>query len=405
MDETKNQREQLLSAETRQFVAAHANDDVRKLAFLAAKFPDVDVTCALDQIRGRQVAWQKLPLLAEKAAIVYPPHISMEQCSSQQTALYKAHVVKRLLGRGQRQSMADLTGGFGVDFMALSLCFDTSTYVEMNPTLCNITRANLETIRKPATVVCGDGVAHLARMEHANLIYIDPARRGKGGERTYAIADCTPDVLSLKDTLVAKADIVMIKLSPMLDWHEAVRALGNVMEVHIVAVANECKELLIVLSPEATNTPTIYCVNNDEIGIFSISDNGSAPILDRQPVSGDYLYEPNAAIMKSGCFSQLCRRYNVRMVAANSHLMVADSQHGDFPGRRFQVLAVSKMNKRELRQRLSGITKANIAARNFPIGVAELRRRLKLADGGDVYIFATTLTDGSHVLIICKKIA
>ena len=395
----------LPDAATIDFARVHAADDVRALALSAARYPTIDMSLALDQIRGRQIAARKCPVLARRDGIVYPPHLSMEQCSGQRAAAYKLRLARRLLPPGSREQMVDLTGGFGIDFLALSLAFRRATYVELHPRLCAIMRANLSVLHREAQVVCGDGVAWLRQMPHADLIYIDPARRDTAGARTYAIGDCTPDVTAIARLLVDKATWVMVKLSPMLDWHSAVRELGCVAEVHLVSVGGECKEMLLVLSLQAaTDTPPVYCVSDTGVCRFDTPDAVPALLLTGVPEPDMCLYEPDAAVMKSGCFGQLCHRYGVSMVAPHSHLFVSSQPVPRFPGRGFSVVSVSPMNKRALRQALAGIAQANIAVRNFPLTVAELRKRLRLADGGSVYVFATTLADRSHVLIICKKI-
>ncbi len=522
---------------TRRFVNQHLDDDVRQLALQYSAHRssssdkgegggdgDVDLPFALDQIRGRQIARRKLPTWATIDGILYPPHLSMEQCSSEQTARYKASIVERLVnnslptgevrrgsfslpteatgvfplptgeGRGGA-SFADLTGGFGVDFAFMAQAFHTtlstqipakSFYVERNPQLCDLAQHNFPLLGLRNTeVVCsttedflntlwrnkkasptGGGLVGAEAsptgggLEGATIIYLDPARRDDHGGRTYGIADCTPNVLELRDILLAKSDYVLLKLSPMLDWRKAVSDLGEdyVCEVHIVSVRNECKELLIVLQKPTNNVQeqkqkSLFCVNDQQLftvqspslldsssGILSPSLQGRLGSLEQPPMwlrphkgeripirdggqagvglssllgrSGGALYEPNASIMKAGCFHELCEQFGLVPVGPNSHLFVRNpdiaeppcvSVDKEFPGRVFQISAISSMNKRSLRQNLQGITQANISTRNFPLKPEELRRRLKLRDGGDTYLFGTTLTDGSHVILICKK--
>jgi hypothetical protein len=245
-------------------------------------------------------------------------------------------------------------------------------------------------------------------LEHADLIFLDPARRDDHGARTYGIADCTPNVLELRDELFEKADRVMLKLSPMLDWRKAVEDLGHVNEVHIVSVDNECKELLLILSKEKKPLK-LLCVNNNQVfegdqGDW-LNERSIAEIRVPVPMSSQtYLFEPNASIMKAGCFALLEQRYNVSQLDKNSHLFVSDSDISDFPGRRFIIEKTTSMNKRELKAALDGINRANITVRNFPLSVAELRKRLKLKDGGDHYLFATTVAGNQHQLFLCRKI-
>ena len=440
---------------TQDFIRQHQDDDVRQLAFLGSKYPEVDMPFALDQIRGRKMARVKLPRWASLEGIIYPPHISMEQCSSESTALYKAELAARLLGLpassfSEEIEFVDLTGGFGVDFSYIAARLGVkSMYVERLAHLCEAAKENFERLGlKNAIVKNGDGIevlhSFLPKKDDAasaddslgitydqplsllktklglKLIFIDPARRDDAGNKVVSLKDCTPDVTVLQEEMLSKADYVIIKLSPMLDWHRAISELSHVREVHIISVNNECKELLLVLSArnmgdmEASSADgkvkhagnlRIYCVNDAQSFVCDELDMESSPVRIAPPVLEEmqYLYEPNASLMKAGCFGVLSDRYDARMLSKNSHLFVSQAPIEAFPGRSFRIIAISSFNKKELKRHLSGITKANIATRNFPLSVAELRKRLKLKDGGETYIFATTLSDESHVLVITEK--
>lgn len=529
-----NHSTEIMNQATLDFIRQHQDDDVRQLAFLGSKYPEVDMPFALDQIRGRKMARVKLPRWASIGGIIYPPHISMEQCSSEQTALYKAELAARLLGLSpslsengeekekesenasnlhlseicefagkgavdsefakneatckkqqilteleenvneikeepyegdfsEETEFVDLTGGFGVDFSYIASRLGVkSMYVERQAHLCEAAKENFGRLGlKNAIVKNGDGIEVLhsfaSKKEAAasdslgitedqpqsllktnlglKLIFIDPARRDDAGNKVVSLKDCTPDVTLLQEEMLSKADYVIIKLSPMLDWHRAVSELNCVQEVHIISVNNECKELLLVLSArnmddmrassadgesgedeidgaEGTDGEVkhagnlrIYCINDaqsfvcDELDMESSSVKIAPSTLEEML----YLYEPNASLMKAGCFSVLSERYGARMLSKNSHLFVSREPITVFPGRSFRIIVVSSFNKKELKRHLSGITKANIATRNFPLSVAELRKRLKLKDGGETYIFATTLSDESHVLMITEK--
>ena len=514
-----NHSTEIMNQATLDFIRQHQDDDVRQLAFLGSKYPEVDMPFALDQIRGRKMARVKLPRWASIDGIIYPPHISMEQCSSEQTALYKAELAARLLGLSPSSSengeekekesenasnlhlseicefagkgavdsefakneatckkqqilteskenvneikeephegdfseetgFVDLTGGFGVDFSYIASRLGVkSMYVERQAHLCEAAKENIGRLGlKNVSVKNGDGIEVLhsfaSKKDDAaseslgitedqsrsllktnlglKLIFIDPARRDDAGNKVVSLKDCTPDVTLLQEEMLSKADYVIIKLSPMLDWHRAVSELNCVQEVHIISVNNECKELLLVLSArnmdemEASSADgevkhagnlRIYCVNDaqsfvcDELDMESSSVKIAPSTLEEM----QYLYEPNASLMKAGCFGVLSERYDARMLSKNSHLFVSRDLIAAFPGRSFRIMAISSFNKKELRRHLSGITKANIATRNFPLSVAELRKRLKLKDGGESYIFATTLSDESHVLVITEK--
>ena len=514
-----NHSTEIMNQATFDFIRQHQDDDVRQLAFLGSKYPEVDMPFALDQIRGRKMARVKLPLWASIDGIIYPPHISMEQCSSEQTALYKAELAARLLGLSPSSSengeekkkesenasnlhlsencefagkgavdsefaknestckkqqilteadrnvneikeephegdfseeieFVDLTGGFGVDFSYIASRLGVkSMYVERQTHLCEAAKENFGRLGlKNAIVKNGDGIEVLhsfaSKKDDAaseslgiigeqsqsllktklglKLIFIDPARRDDAGNKVVSLKDCTPDVTLLQEEMLSKADYVIIKLSPMLDWHRAVSELSHVREVHIISVNNECKELLLVLSArnmgemEASSADgevkhagnlRIYCINDAQsFGCEELDMEASqVKIAPSTLEEMQYLYEPNASLMKAGCFGVLSERYDARMLSKNSHLFVSREPIAVFPGRSFRIIAVSSFNKKELKRHLSGITKANIATRNFPLSVAELRKRLKLKDGGETYIFATTLSDESHVLVITEK--
>ena len=432
---------------TQDFIRQHQDEDVRQLAFLGSKYPEVDMPFALDQIRGRKMARVKLPRWASLEGIIYPPHISMEQCSSESTALYKAELAARLLGLPASSSgtemkteneieFVDLTGGFGVDFSYIAARLGVkSMYVERQAHLCEAAKENFERLGlKNAIVKNGDGIevlhSFLPKKDDAasaddslgitydqprsllktnlglKIIFVDPARRDDAGNKVVSLKDCTPDVTVLQEEMLSKADYVINKLSPMLDWHRAISELSHVREVHIISVNNECKELLLVLSARNMGgNLRIYCVNDAQSFVCDEMDmeSSSVKIAPSTLEEMQYLYEPNASLMKAGCFGVLSDRYDARMLSKNSHLFVSQAPIEAFPGRSFRIIAISSFNKKELKRHLSGITKANIATRNFPLSVAELRKRLKLKDGGETYIFATTLSNESHVLVITEK--
>lgn len=441
---------------TAEFIQEYREKDTRQLALQSARFSDVDMPYALDQIKGWQTARRKLPTWAACDGIVYPPHLSMEQCSSEPTAQYKLNLAMEWARRvDHASSMTDLTGGFGVDFSFTSCAFASATYVERNAQLCHMVEHNLPLLGiDNAKVVCADAVDYLSTLDMQTMIFLDPARRDQHGAKTVMLADCTPDVVQLLPQLLKKSRFTMLKLSPMLDWHKAVEDLqGTVREVHIVSVGGECKELLLVLSEEIESELKVFCADLEAGGGFgeaglsggssrssgsSSSSLSSEPSFPRTPSSpsapshpstpshaslfvyapgasrpapnsqlptpnSKFLHEPNASIMKAGCFDELAAAYGVSPVSRNSHLFLSAEPVDGFPGRSFSIERVTTLNKRELRQALAGIEKANIATRNFPVSVAELRKRLKLKDGGDVYIFATTTAEDEHLLLISHK--
>ena len=397
---------------TAEFIREYRERDIRQLALQANRFPDVDMPYALDQIQGWQIARRKLPKWAACDGVIFPPHLSMEQCSSEPTAQYKLNLAMEWAERvGHASRMTDLTGGFGVDFSFTSCAFAAATYVERNEQLCHIVEHNLPLLGlNNATVVCADAVEYLSTVEPQTMLFLDPARRDEHGAKTVMLADCTPDVVQLLPKLLEKSRFTMLKLSPMLDWHKAVDDLrGTVREVHIVSVGGECKELLLVLSTVVESELKVYCADLSTVSgsssLFVYTPGSSAPVVNSKfkTQNSKFVHEPNASIMKAGCFDELAAAYGVSPVSRNSHLFLSDEPVEDFPGRSFVVERVTTMNKGELRKALAGIEKANIATRNFPLTVAELRKRLKIKDGGDVYIFATTTAEGEHLLLISRK--
>ena len=394
------------------FIREHAEADVRQLALQGTKKTEVNLTYALEQIAGRQKAKTKLPSWADIDGHIYPPHLSMEQCSSEQTSRYKASIA------GKGALVVDLTAGFGVDMAFISQGFGRAVHVERQPQLCAISSENYKLLGlHHIEVICGDGVSYLHTMPHANLIFIDPARRDEHGGRTYGIADCTPNVMEILDEMLEKADCVMLKLSPMLDWRKAVediQQIGSayVSEVHIVSVDNECKELLVKVKrwkSENVKNYKVVCVNlqhdhTREVFEFEKPSSLLPSSFTFSPFHVfTFLFEPNASIMKAGCFELLAQRFGTKQLDANSHLFVSDTDIPDFPGRRFIIEKTTSMNKRELKAVLEGVTSANITVRNFPMSVAELRKKLRLKDGGDKFIFATTVANEGHKLFICHK--
>lgn len=388
-----------LSAETLHFIEEHKEDDTRMLALQGSKYPQIDMSVAVTQIAGRQIAARKIPSWHQVPGLWYPRHLSMEQCSSEVTARYKASLLKG-------DTFADLTGGFGIDCAFIARHFQHADYVERQAELCELAKHNFPLLDlKHISVHNQDGVEYLQAMSPVDCLFLDPARRDGHGGKTVAISDCEPDVDALESLLVDKADRVMVKLSPMLDLSLALRELKTVCEVHIVAVNNECKELLLLLqkSPVSSDIP-VHCEHITGSGerqhyVFTLAAEKSAS-CSLASVVGAYLYEPNAAILKAGAYRLLTQAYPaVEKLHVNSHLYTSSTFVSDFPGRRFRVEAVSGFGKKELKGFLEGMDKANITVRNFPLSVAELRKRLKLKEGGEDYIFATTLADEQKVLV------
>lgn len=438
---------------TQEYILSHREDNVQQLAFSLHGRPTEEARYILQQIEGWQRLRTKVPTWAAVEELLYPVRLSLEQCSSEATACYKAEVA------GQGRLLVDLTGGLGVDFSFMARGYKRAIYVERNADLCQLARHNLPLLSLPeAEVVEGDGVEYLQHMtERASLIFLDPYRRDDAGRKTIRIEDCTPNVLELLPLLLQRSERILVKLSPMHDITQALRSLraeadrsrcAEAVElsitVHIVGAKGEVKEILLditpspasastISSPPTSPSTTIICHDEDTHIVFSPSDIHPAEVsfpADSQPaevflslgrgevpplgVEGGlclFLYEPSPVLMKAGCFGLLAQRYGVRPLHANSHLYVSEKLQTDFPGRRFRVLAVSGLGKREQRDFLAAAAlrqgskrvQANLAVRNFPLTVQELRKRLKLAEGGREYWFASTVEGEKHILLACEK--
>lgn len=298
--------------------------------------------------------------------------------------------------------MVDLTGGLGVDFSYLSRLFDHAIYMERQSELCSAMCHNAPLLGlNNVEVREGNSLQELEHLDKVDFIFIDPARRACDGRKTVLIEDCEPDVVALLPLLQKKSKHIMLKLSPMLDISRAVGTLGCVSETHIVGSAGECKELLLLLSDEKQPL-RVFCIDGEHRFSYLHEEESQAKVS-FSPTPLSYLYEPSAVMMKSGAFRLMAQRFSLMKLHPNTHLYTSDEMVENFPGRSFRVLRVGGFGKRAYRDFRQEVEKANLTVRNFPASVAELRKRLKLKEGGEEYWFATTLSDESHVLIACQK--
>ncbi len=384
---------------TRQYIRENLNADVPTLALKKAAV-GTDVSLALRQIEARRLLRKKVPSWSENEDLLFPAHLSIEQCSSEASAQYKAGLL-------QGQTFADLTGGLGVDTYFITQRFQQADYVEQQTELCDLAMHNFEVLKANVKVWNESAEDYLKHCEPKDCIFIDPARRDEHGRKMVSIADCTPDVSPIQNGLLQKAEKVMIKLSPMLDISKALEELRHVKEVHVVAVANECKELVFILERGYQGEPQFVCVNlmtSQPVVCFTQEEERQCPSRLADGVL-NYLYEPNPAVMKAGCFKMLTERFCVCKLHKNSNLYTSNQLITDFPGRIFEVVDWATYNKKVKQTLLQGVEKASIAVRNFPLSVAELRRVLKIKDGDIVYLFATTLKGEEKVIIRTKKAA
>lgn len=401
---------------TDDFIRAHAAEPVERLALLAAKqLPRDEAAYALRQIEGRQRLRPKVPSWAACDALRYPARLALEQCSGEAAARYKAGVAARLLSGGRGRLLADLTGGFGVDFFFVSRLFDRAVYVERNAELAAVATHNLPLLgAENVDFIVSDAVGYLREMPTVDLLFLDPARRDAAGRKTVLLSDCEPDAVALLPLLRRKCRFLMLKLSPMLDVERALGELGVVTEVHVFAHRGECKDLLLVADMEraAAGAPTpdeaaVFCVEDDAVFAYRRGDEAAVALgypARFGSLVGQYLYEPGPSLLKAGAFRLAAERFGLQKLHPNSHLYVSSELVLGFPGRTFRVDRESGFGKRELRAFAAGAGRANLAVRNFPADVATLRKRLGVRDGGPEYWFATTLgTGGEHRLLACTK--
>ena len=392
-----------MNQETNQFIKDNKEADVHQLALLSSRFPEVDMTLAIRQIHGKQKIKFKVPLFYSTDEILYPLQLSLEQSSSESTANYKS-----ILCTGY--SLVDLTGGFGVDCYFMARRFKQVTYVDHLDELCILAKHNFKVLNMDyIQIIHSETEDYLNNLDHTDWIFIDPARRSTAGKKVVMLSDCEPDVSSLYPLLLKKATQVMIKLSPMMDVTEAIRELPNTNEVHIISVENECKEVLLILNQTVGNTIKVKTINigkNNENQLFEYDlDNEPTAEVSLATKIDKYLYEPNAAIMKSGAFKLIGNRFTLNKLHKNTHLYTSNEFIEEFPGRIFEVTGQWGNSKKELKDIILRTPKANISTRNYPLSVEELRKKLKIKDGGDIYLFACTMNNDQKVILETIKVS
>lgn len=368
----------------------------------AKRYPHLPLPELVQQIQARQKAAQKLPTWAQHQEAVFPAAVSVEQSSSEAAAAYKASLVSG-------QLLIDLTGGFGVDSFYFARSFAAVIHIEQNPTLQEIAQYNFRLLQaRNIRSIATTAEAFLESFTgKADVIYIDPARRGGGNQKLHLLQDCEPDVLRLLPLLFSKADAVLLKTSPMLDIDLALEQLQCVAKVWVVAVQHEVKEVLYLLQPDApppahaprTAVNLLPHGKTQEL-TFTKAAEEAAAVSYADPQL--YIYEPNAAILKAGAYRYLGEHLHLQKLHPNSHLYTSATLVPDFPGRSFECLAVSRYNKKEL-LRLLPDRQANITVRNFPESVAEIRRKTGIREGGHTYLFFTTDMHQKPIVLICRK--
>jgi len=395
------------------FIREHIKEDVRKLALQTHGMKDMNYPFAIRQISGYQHIVNKIPDWYACPDILFPPTLSLEQCSSQQTACYKRDLMKTIIRKQKQEqtiSGADLTGGFGVDAYYLSEVFDRFLYVEKQPELCRIASHNFKALNRPGIQVFeNESEEFLQQSGKLDFVYLDPSRRNRDGNKVTALRDCSPDPATLYEDLIKKAGLVLIKLSPMIDLSLALKALPHTRQIHVVALDNDCKEVLFLLDAKyQTAEPEITAVNlknnaADQVLKFRRSDEANASCVYTAQV-GDYLYEPNVSLLKAGAFIMPAQAYGLEKLHKNTHLYTSNKFKSDFPGKIFEVKTISSAKTKDFHKKLPGLQQANLVVRNVPMSVEALRKKLNLKEGGEDFVFACTLADESKVFLYGKRL-
>lgn len=391
----------IMDEQTKQFILENQEADIHQLALQADRFPWVELPLAIRQINGKQKIRLKVPLFYENDSILYPSQLSLEQSSSQSAAKYKSSLC-------EGNTLVDLTGGFGIDCYFMAEHFNEVMYIERDAELCNLASHNFKVLgQNNIRIIQSESKEFLSKMELADWIYVDPARRSSSGKKVVLLSDCEPNVTALSSLLSEKAKQIMIKLSPMMDIKAAISELPATTEIHIISVDNECKEILLILGKPINENRKITSINiekNDVIQDFTyLMDEETNAEISYSSEVGKYLYEPNASLMKSGAFKLIAKRFNLHKLHINTHLYTSSELLLQFPGRIFEVQKVWGNSKKELKELVEKVPKADLSTRNYPLSVSELRKRIKLKEGGDIYLFACTLSTERKVIIECKK--
>ena len=389
----------------RDFIQQHLNDDTAELLLAARKYPDIDVPFAVEQIEARKRLKGKLPEWYENVELIMGGKVPAEQCSSEVTARFKRHII-------EGESLCDMTGGMGVDFWYMSEGMKRAIYTERNETLCEIAKHNFEVLKDgkhpEIEIRLGDG--QKLPIPSVDIIYLDPARRAGDGSRVYAMEDCEPNIVEWQDELLQKTKMVLVKLSPMVDLTDVLRKLKGVTDVYIVAVRNECKEILVKQAHALgdslyARSVTVHCV--DFLTDKTIEDSYNLSDIVEITVVSDgvesYLYEPDVTLMKAQAFGSLCQRFPIYQLDYETHLMTSDEFIADFPGRIFEVEEVIPFSSKILKRLKKEMPQANIATRNFVMTADELRKKTGIKDGGEVYLFGAKVKDMGQILLKCRK--
>jgi 16S rRNA G966 N2-methylase RsmD len=396
--------EKILSDEVQRFIRAHETDDVQDLLFRHREIGGVPIGNVIDQIVGRRKAKQKLPGFCANSEVVFPPSANLEQSSSEKTASFKTEILKSHPHVNFGQAI-DLTAGFGVDSFYLSMIYDKVLCVEPDVNIMEIARHNHCALgRNNISYYPGTSEDFLSQNEsNVDLFYIDPSRRRSTLKKAVRFKDCAPDVTKLANAIFQRSNLLLIKASPLMDIQQGINDLRFVKTVYVISVDNECKELLFLCEKNFGAEPCIKPINltGDEIHSLSFRISEEKELTIGPAEMSDYLYEPNASILKAGAFKIIAHRFQLKKVHPNTHLYTSEYFLPTFPGKVFKVEAETKPERKFLQVLLPEM-KANVILRNYPARIADFRRNTGLKDGGEKYLIGFTGIRKKHLVIASR---
>ena len=387
---------QLLNSEVQEFINANLNTNIIQLALTKNPFPEIEYTAIINQIKAKQKSKEKLPLWFNTPNIIFPSKISVEQTSSEKTAEYKSKIISGT-------SLIDLSGGFGIDDYYFSKKIKSVTHCEINSELSEIVAYNFNVLNT-VNIKCinKNSTDYLNEINEVfDWIYIDPSRRNETKGKVFMFKDCEPNVPNLLPLYFSKSNNILIKTAPLLDLQAGIEELKHVKKIHIVAVKNEVKELLWEIKKDYDGDVSIISVNidKDKQDVVETIYQEDYEVVFSLPLN--YIYEPNASLLKSGNFNAISEKYKCKKLHKHSHLYTSNSII-NFPGRSFKIENIISLQKNEVKEHLFG-KKLNISTRNFPIKVEDLKKKYKIKDGGTTFVFFTTYIDHQIIAFICTK--
>ncbi len=380
------------------WVQEHENEPVSELALRFSTRKDLPLNNLLSQVKGRQIARQKLPSFYAEPAIIYPDTLILEQCSSEEAAAQKAGWVNGKI-------VADLTGGLGIDTLAFAKTAKKVYYCEPDPARCAAARHNFKVLNiENVEVVKGRAEETVAKLiSQVEVFFLDPSRRSEDGRKVFRLEDLSPDILQLKELLLSNGALVMVKLAPMLDIREGLRQLPETVRVEVISRKDECRELLFFLS-KTGGTPEVSCIDTGRPETLFSYDPENEPLLPL-PIGEPemYLFEPNASIRKAGPWRSICHAFGLRMLHPNSHLFTASQQVNNFPGRIFRIEQIFPYKKDKIRQALAG-NSAQLVFYNFPVKAQEVTKALQIKSGEPKYLFFTSSTKHRSLVVLAERV-